>query len=106
MQNNPNDLDLFNISLSPITKGRKSININIISINNDQSNINNNNNSINNNGENARGALLEAAKLLYKDYLKAKQNLAKGGKGKTGENKGDRLERKHPGNAGRRICCK
>jgi len=32
--------------------------------------------------------------------------LAKGGKGKTGENKGDRLERKHPGNAGRRICCK
>ena len=29
-------------------------------------------------GENARSALLEAAKLLYKDYLKAKQNLASG----------------------------
>ena len=35
-------------------------------------------------GENARGALLEAAKLLYKDYLKAKQTLANGGKSKIG----------------------
>ena len=57
-------------------------------------------------GENARGALLEAAKLLYKDYLKAKQNLANGGTVETGDNqKGDRLERKQPGNAGRRKCC-
>jgi hypothetical protein len=61
MQNIPNDLDLFNISLSPITKGRKNISINIIRINNDSSNIKNNNNSINNNGENARGALLEVS---------------------------------------------
>ena len=29
-------------------------------------------------GENARGVLLDAAKMLYKDYLKAKQKLAKG----------------------------
>ena len=57
-------------------------------------------------GENARGALLEAAKLLYKDYLKAKQNLANGGTVETGDNqKGDRLERKQPGNTGRRKCC-
>jgi len=56
-------------------------------------------------GENARSALLEAAKLLYKDYLKAKQNLANGGTVETGENKGDRLERKQPGNTGRRKCC-
>lgn len=57
-------------------------------------------------GENARGALLEAAKMLYKDYLKAKQNLANGGAVDTGDNqKGDRLERKKPGNAGRRKCC-
>ena len=57
-------------------------------------------------GENARGALLEAAKMLYKDYLKAKQNLANGGTVDTGDNqKGDRLERKQPGNAGRRKCC-
>ena len=61
MQNIPNDLDHFNISLSPITKRRKNIIINIISINNDSSNIKNNNNSINNNGENARGALLEVS---------------------------------------------
>ena len=61
MQNIPNDLDHFNISLSPITKGRKNININIISINNDLINIKNNKNNINNNGKNARGALLEAS---------------------------------------------
>ena len=46
--NNQNDLDHFNISLSPITKGRKNININIININNDSSNMKNNNNSISN----------------------------------------------------------
>ena len=38
-QNNPNDLDHFDISLSPITNARKNININIININNESSNI-------------------------------------------------------------------
>ena len=56
-------------------------------------------------GENARGALLEAAKLLYKDYLKAKQTLANGGSIGDDNQKGDRLERKNPGNKGRKVCC-
>ena len=56
-------------------------------------------------GENARGALLEAAKLLYKDYLKAKQTLANGGNIGDDNQKGDRLERKNPGNKGRKGCC-
>jgi small GTP-binding protein len=56
-------------------------------------------------GENARGALLEAAKLLYKDYLKAKQTLASGGSIGDDNQKGDRLERKNPGNKGRKGCC-
>ena len=43
-------------------------------------------------GENAQGVLLEAAKLLYKDYLKAKQSLANGGG--DDDQKGDKLERK------------
>ena len=54
-------------------------------------------------GENARGVLLEAAKLLYKDYLKAKQNFAKGGR--IEEEKGDRLERKKPQNKEGKKCC-
>ena len=54
-------------------------------------------------GENARGVLLEAAKLLYKDYLKAKQNFASGGE--TDNQKGDRLERKKPkSNEGKKCC--
>ena len=56
-------------------------------------------------GENARGALLEAAKLLYKDYLKAKQTLAGGGSIGDDNQKGDRLERKKPDNKGRKGCC-
>jgi small GTP-binding protein len=53
-------------------------------------------------GENARGALLEAAKLLYKDYLKAKQNLANGGQ----ENpQGDKLVRKEQNPKQGRKCC-
>ncbi len=56
-------------------------------------------------GENARGALLEAAKLLYKDYLKAKQTLASGGTLGDDNQKGDRLERKKPDNKGRKGCC-
>ena len=56
-------------------------------------------------GENARSALLEAAKLLYKDYLKAKQDLASGA-GTPGNNpQGDKLERKGS-NPKKTGCCK
>jgi small GTP-binding protein len=52
-------------------------------------------------GDNARNVMLEAAKILYKDYLKAKQNL-----GNTDDDqKGDKLERKKPSNSGRKKCC-
>ena len=51
-------------------------------------------------GENARGALLEAAKLLYKDYLKAKKNL----ESNNDNQKGDKLERKKPKNEGGKKC--
>ena len=54
-------------------------------------------------GENAQGVLLEAAKLLYKDYLKAKQDFGKGGE--TNNQKGDRLERKKPKNTEGKKCC-
>ena len=55
-------------------------------------------------GENAQGVLLEAAKLLYKDYLKAKKNFANGEE--TDNQKGDRLERKKPknNNEGKKCC--
>ena len=54
-------------------------------------------------GENARNCLLEAAKLLYKDYLRAKQNF---GNGESSDNqKGDRLERKRPQNKESKKCC-
>jgi Ras-related protein Rab-2A len=52
-------------------------------------------------GENARGVLLEAAKLLYKDYLKAKQNL----EDNNDNQKGDKLERKKPKSEGGKKCC-
>ena len=52
-------------------------------------------------GENARGALLEAAKLLYKDYLKEKKNL----ESNKDNQKGDKLERKKPKNEGGKKCC-
>ena len=52
-------------------------------------------------GYNARCVMLEAAKLLYKDYLKAKKNL-----GNTDDDqKGDKLERKKPENSGGKKCC-
>ena len=55
-------------------------------------------------GDNARNVMLQAAKVLYKDYLKAKENL-----GKTGNiddnNKGDKLERKKPENKTGKKCC-
>ena len=54
-------------------------------------------------GENARSALLEAAKLLYKDYLKAKQDLKTDGD--VTETKGNKLERKkQPEKAGKKCC--
>ena len=55
-------------------------------------------------GENAQEVLLEAAKLLYKDYLKAKNILRKAGDNdKNNENK---LERKKPKNVstGKKCC--
>ena len=56
-------------------------------------------------GENARSALLEAAKLLYKDYLKAKQFLADNGQNDDNQ-KGDRLIKKTDDKAkGKKGCC-
>ena len=56
-------------------------------------------------GENARSALLEAAKLLYKDYLKAKENLANSGNNNNNDDqKGDKLERKKPKQPGKKCC--
>ena len=58
-------------------------------------------------GENARSALLEAAKLLYKEYLKAKQNLADSGQTEDDNNqKGDKLIKKTDGKTkGKKGCC-
>ena len=56
-------------------------------------------------GENARSTLLEAAKLLYKDYLKAKQFLADNGQNDDNQ-KGDRLIKKTDDKAkGKKGCC-
>ena len=52
-------------------------------------------------GENARNVLLEAAKLLYKDYLKNKRELDAEEK----DQKGTKLERKKPQNQGKKKCC-
>ena len=56
-------------------------------------------------GENARSALLEAAKFLYKDYLKAKQNLAGVDDSNDDNNKGEKLERKKEKNKTKKGCC-
>ena len=54
-------------------------------------------------GDNARNVMLQAAKILYKDYLKAKENF---GKGETeDDNKGDKLQRKKSSNTGGKKCC-
>ncbi len=55
-------------------------------------------------GENARSALLEAAKLLYKDYLKVKENLGGACDTKNDDQKGDKLERKKPTKPGKKCC--
>ena len=56
-------------------------------------------------GENARSSLLEAAKLLYKDYLKAKQNLANGEVQEDDNNRGDKLTKKQESNKPKMKCC-
>ena len=56
-------------------------------------------------GENARGVLLEAAKLLYKDYLKAKQNIANGGEQDNDNPQGDKLVRKNQDTKQKKGCC-
>ena len=57
-------------------------------------------------GENARSALLEAAKLLYKDYLKAKQNSADNGQNDDDNNKGGKLIKKTDDKSkGKNGCC-
>ena len=54
-------------------------------------------------GENARTVMIEAAKILYKDYLKSKQNLAEGET--LDDDKGEKLERKRPKNNTGKKCC-
>ena len=56
-------------------------------------------------GENARCVLLEAAKLLYKDYLKAKQNITSGGDQDNNNPQGDKLVRKNQENKQKKGCC-
>ena len=58
-------------------------------------------------GENARSALLEAAKLLYKDYLKAKQNLADNGQNDDNNNqmKGKLIKKTDDKSKGKKGCC-
>ena len=53
-------------------------------------------------GMNARNVMLEAAKMLYKDYLKAKETFKNDNDGNT---KGDKLERKKPENKTGKKCC-
>ena len=55
-------------------------------------------------GQNAKNIMLEAAKILYKDYLKAKQNLDDGEES-IDEKRGDKLERKKPKNKTGKKCC-
>ena len=56
-------------------------------------------------GENARSALLEAAKLLYKEYLKAKQNIGSGEAQAEDNNRGDKLTKKQENNKPKIKCC-
>ena len=54
-------------------------------------------------GRNAKNVMLEAAKILYKDFLKAKENMMEG---ETEENKGEKLEKKKQGdNKKGKKCC-
>ena len=52
-------------------------------------------------GENARIVMVEAAKILYKDYLKAKQDLSN----EDDNQKGDKLEMKNNNKNRGKKCC-
>ena len=52
-------------------------------------------------GENARNVMVEAAKILYKDYLKAKQDLSN----EDDNQKGDKLEMKNNNKIRIKKCC-
>ena len=52
-------------------------------------------------GENARIVMVEAAKILYKDYLKAKQDLSN----EDDNQKGDKLEMKNNNKNKQKKCC-
>ena len=53
-------------------------------------------------GNNVRNAMVEAAKILYKDHLKAKENYGKNGD--TDDGRGDKLLRKKPKKDGKKCC--
>ena len=53
-------------------------------------------------GNNVRNAMVEAAKVLYKDHLKAKENYGKNGD--TDDGRGDKLLRKKPKKDGKKCC--
>ena len=53
-------------------------------------------------GKNARNVMVEAAKLLFKDYLKAKEDF--NNENEDGNKKGDKLERKNNKKKGKKCC--
>ena len=53
-------------------------------------------------GKNARNVMVEAAKLLFKDYLKAKEDF--NNENEDGNKKGDKLERKNNNKKGKKCC--
>ena len=53
-------------------------------------------------GNNVRNAMVEAAKILYKDHLKAKENYGKNGD--TDDGRGYKLLRKKPKKDGKKCC--
>ena len=53
-------------------------------------------------GKNARNVMVEAAKLLFKDYLKAKEDF--NNENEDSNKKGDKLERKNNNKKGKKCC--
>ena len=53
-------------------------------------------------GKNARNVMVEAAKLLFKDYLKAKEDF--NNENEDGNKKGEKLERKNNKKKGKKCC--
>ena len=53
-------------------------------------------------GKNARNVMVEAAKLLFKDYLKAKEDF--NNENENDNKKGDKLERKNNNKKGKKCC--